>query len=128
MRLLLDTHAWLWFVLGDASLSAPARAAIEAAENEKLVSPASFWEVAIKVSLGKYVLPQSYESFIQQAIHGQGFAILPVLPSHTALLCSMPFHHRDPFDRLLVAQALAQSITIVSADRMLDAYGVNRVW
>ena len=72
MRLLLDTHAWLWFVLGDASLSAPARAAIEAAENEKLVSPASFWEVAIKVSLGKYVLPQSYESFIQQAIHGQG--------------------------------------------------------
>jgi len=128
MRLLLDTHAWLWFVLGDASLSQTARSLIEDSSNEKLVSPASYWEVAIKIGIGKYVLPQPYGDFVRHAIEGQSFVILPVLTMHTALVATMPFHHRDPFDRLLVAQALAEQIAIVSNDGILDAYGVQRKW
>lgn len=128
MRLLLDTHAWLWFVLGDSSLSPSARSGIEDQANEKLVSPASYWEVAIKISIGKYALPQPYEHFTRRAIEGQGFIVLPVLPRHTSAICSLPFHHRDPFDRLLVAQALIERIPVVSSDTVLDAYGVQRVW
>lgn len=128
MRLLLDTHAWLWFVLGNDSLSPTARALIEDPANEKLVSPASYWESAIKISLGKYALPQPFEQFVSRAIEGQGFNILPVLPSHTAALCSMPFHHRDPFDRLLVPQSLVERMPIVGNDKVLDAYGIQRLW
>lgn len=128
MRLLLDTHAWLWFVLGDSSLSAKARAAIEDPTIEKLVSPASYWEISIKISLGKYVLPGPYERFFETAIDGQGFAVLPVLPKHTAIVSNLPWHHRDPFDRLLVAQALSESISLVSNDDRLDVYGIQRNW
>ena len=126
MRLLLDTHSWLWFVLGDMSLSPTARALIEDPTNMKLVSPASYWEVAVKICIGKYVLPSPYEDFVRHAIGGQGFSVLPILPAHTAGLCAMPLHHRDPFDRLLAAQALSEGIPVVSADRALDPYGVRR--
>ena len=128
MRLLLDTHAWLWFVLGDTALSTSARTLIEDPGNEKLVSPASYWEVAIKISVGKYTLPQPYEDFVRHAIEGQNFVVLPILPTHTALVCAMPLHHRDPFDRLLVAQALVESIPLVSRDPVLEAYGIRRLW
>ena len=128
MRLLLDTHAWLWFVLGDSSLSPTARSAIEDAANEKLISPASYWELAIKSSIGRYRLPTSYASFVDHAIRGQGFVVLPVLESHTSVVAALPFHHRDPFDRLLVAQALTENIPLVSADDTLDRYGVRRLW
>ena len=128
MKLLLDTHAWLWFVLGDTALSATARPLIEDPGNETLVSPASFWEMAIKISIGKYALPMPYDQFISHAIQGQGFTILPVSPSHTGIVCSLPFHHRDPFDRLLVAQALSEGISLVSSDTQLDAYGISRLW
>jgi PIN domain nuclease of toxin-antitoxin system len=96
MRLLLDTQAWLWFVLGDSALSPAARHLIEDEANDKLVSPASFWEIAIKISLGKYALPLPYEQFISRAIEGQGFSVLPILPKHTAVVAALPFHHRDP--------------------------------
>lgn len=128
MRVLLDTHAWLWFALGDNSLSPAARAAIESPANEKFVSPASYWELAIKIGLGKYALVSTYDQFIRHSIDDQGFAILPVLPRHTAAVCSLPFHHRDPFDRLLVAQALTEAMELISADPELDPYGVRRVW
>src|ERR1700749_406996 len=106
MRLLLDTHAWLWFVLGDDSLSRFARTLIEDPANEKLISPASYWELAIKISIGKYSLPQPFMQFVNRAIEAQGFSILPLLPIHTESLCNLPFYHRDPFDRLMIAQAL----------------------
>jgi PIN domain nuclease of toxin-antitoxin system len=128
MRLLLDTHAWLWFVLGDKSLSTKARSLVEDPGNDKFLSPASFWETAIKISIGKYSLPMPYDQFIQHAITGQGFLLLPVLPAHTAALIALPFHHRDPFDRLLVAQSLTEPIPLVSVDATLDAYGIQRVW
>ena len=128
MRLLLGTHAWLWFVLGDSSLTPAARSAIEDLQSEKLISAASYWELAIKVSLGKFRLPRPYADFIEHAIRGQGFSVLPIAESHAAVVSEIPFHHRDPFDRLLVAQALAENIPLVSADAALDRYGVRRLW
>ena len=128
MRILLDTHAFLWFVLGDAKLSRQARTAIESSANEKFVSPASYWEIAIKISAGKYTLPQPYEQFIQKAIDDNGFAILPIMPQHTAALTNLPFHYRDPFDRLLIAQAMVEQMPIISNDAVFEAYPVTRIW
>jgi len=128
MRLLLDTHTLLWFALDDSQLSATARDLIMSAEHEKMVSPASYWEIAIKINMKKYSLRLPYEDFLRQAIDDNGFRYLHIEPKHTALITTMPFHHRDPFDRLLVAQAMAESASIVSGDKAFDTYGVNRLW
>ncbi|MGH9855820.1 MAG: type II toxin-antitoxin system VapC family toxin [Blastocatellia bacterium] len=128
MKLLLDTHTLLWFVLGDAQLSATGRQLIEDTANTKFVSPAAYWEVAIKISIGKYALNEPYETFMDRAIRQNGFFILPIEPRHTALLTNMPFHHRDPFDRLMIAQAMVEGLALVSADAAFDAYSVQRFW
>jgi PIN domain nuclease of toxin-antitoxin system len=128
MRLLLDTHAFLWFVLGDPRLVQTARDAILDPAQAKLVSPASYWEIAIKISLGKYTLTEPYEVFMHSGIFGNGFSVLPVELTHTAVLTTLPFHHRDPFDRLLIAQSLAEQIPVLSADATLDVYGITRLW
>lgn len=128
MRLLLDTQTFLWFVLGDARCSGAARRLIEDEANEKWLSPASHWELAIKISLGKYTLPVSFGKFIERAVTDNGFLVLPIEPSHTALLTALPFHHRDPFDRLIIAQAMAEQMSIVSSDQAWDAYPITRLW
>lgn len=128
MRVLLDTHAFLWFVLGDAQLNNLAKSYILDPVNTKLVSPASYWEIAIKIRLGKYTLHESYEAFTQRGIYGNGFSILPIKPKHTVVLTTLPFHHRDPFDRLLIAQAMVEQVPIVSGDSAFDAYSVTRLW
>jgi PIN domain nuclease of toxin-antitoxin system len=130
VRLLLDTHTLLWYALGDPRLSATAQALIVDATNDVLISPASFWEIAIKVSLGKLTLNATYEDFIDLCLNRYGFQVLPIEPAHTARLAVMPFpaNHKDPFDRLLVAQAAAEGVPIVSADAALDAYPVQRLW
>lgn len=128
MKLLLDTHALVWFYQGDTRLSLAARAAINAVENEKLVSPASFWEIAIKMSRNQYILSGKYEDFIQEAIYDNGFTILPVEPKYTTAILTLPHHHKDPFDRLLIAQASVEAIPIISADVQFDAYPITRLW
>lgn len=128
MRMLLDTHAFLWLILDDPQLTALARRHIEDPANEVEISPASYWEIAIKIGLGKYVLPQPYLPFMEHQIAVNDFHILSIQLRHTALLTTMPHHHKDPFDRLLVAQAHAESIPIVSSDGQLDPYGVMRLW
>ena len=128
MRLLLDTHAFLWFILDDPQLSATARAMIEEPINDVEVSPASYWEIAIKIGLRKYSLPRPYQEFMESQISINDFRILHIEPKHTSLLTTMPPHHKDPFDRLLVAQTLVEGISIVSGDEILDAYGVRRIW
>ena len=128
MRLMLDTHTFLWFVLDDPQLSALAKTLIEDPVSDVLISPASFWEIAIKVRLGKLDLRSSYDDFMHRGIVGNDFAILSIEPKHTSLLTTLPLYHKDPFDRLLVAQASIENITIVSADDALDAYGVQRAW
>lgn len=128
MRLLLDTHTLLWFYLDDPQLSDPAQAAIVDPNNIKLVSPASYWEIAIKLSIQKYTLRVSYEAFLQESIFDNGFVILPIESRHTAALISLPFHHKDPFDRMLIAQAIVEGIPIVSADSKFDQYPITRLW
>jgi PIN domain nuclease of toxin-antitoxin system len=131
VKLLLDTHAVLWFYLADPQLSAPAIAAITDPANEKWVSPASYWEVGIKISIGKYAIAQPFEDLWRNAIDMNGFQILPVLPRHAAAVAALPFppnNHRDPFDRLIVAQAQVEGMSLVSADSLLDAYGITRIW
>jgi PIN domain nuclease of toxin-antitoxin system len=117
-----------WYAADDPQLSVTAKTLIQDTSNEVLISPASYWEIAIKVSIGKWILNQPYENFIDACLNGYGFQILPILPSHTARLIGLPFHHKDPFDRLIVAQALVEGIPIISADPLLDAYGVTRLW
>jgi len=130
VRLLLDTHSMYWYIEDDPQLSGRARTLIQDASNEILVSPASYWEIAIKISIGKWRLNRPYEEFIDIGLNQYGFQVLPILPTHTARLIGLPFPqgHRDPFDRLLVAQVLVEQIPIVSADSRLDAYGVTRLW
>ena len=128
MRALLDTHALLWFLLDDARLSEAARSFMVDPDNVLEVSPATYWEIAIKIRLGKYSLPEPYQPFMESQLAANDLGILPILPSHTALLTTMPFHHRDPFDRLLIAQAQAESVPLVSNDEQLDAYGITRIW
>ena len=107
MRLLLDTHVFLWTVTGHAALKPAARKLISAAE-AVYVSAASIWEIAIKVSIGKLTLTSPYDVFMNQAILTTGLSILPVEVRHGAALVALPLHHRDPFDRLLVAQAAVE--------------------
>jgi PIN domain nuclease of toxin-antitoxin system len=128
LRLLLDTHTLLWFAVADPQLSRGASSLIMDSANEKFVSPASYWEIAIKISIKKYALSKAYEVFMHEAIDQNGFVYLHIEPKHTARLTTLPFHHKDPFDRLLVAQAMVEGISIVSNDTALDVYGINRLW
>ena len=128
MRVLLDTHAFLWFVLNDPQLSPTALATIEDPANDVLVSPASFWEIAIKVSQKKLDLFAPYDEFMRRGIVDNDFEILPIEPRHGGRLTTLPFHHKDPFDRMLAAQSLVEGIRLVSIDAILDLYGVDRLW
>ena len=128
MKLLLDTHTLLWFIAGNLSLSASARALIEDAANEKFVSIVSIWETAIKVSIGKMSLSAPFDVLFPHQIEVNGFELLPVKIEHTSVVTSLPFHHRDPFDRLLIAQAIEEKMTLLSVDTVFDDYGVTRLW
>ncbi len=128
MTLLLDTHAVLWFWWDDPRLTATATAAITDPATRKLISPASAWEVAIKVSQKKLDIGGPYRGFFPQHMLRNNFEWLAVTDDHLALLVDLPFHYKDPFDRLLIAQALAEGIPLVSADATLDQYGIQRVW
>jgi PIN domain nuclease of toxin-antitoxin system len=128
VNLLLDTHAFLWFVSGNDKLSAPARESIESGDNLKLVSIASIWEIGIKASLGRLTLEEPFDELIPRQLEINGFDLLPIEIRHVAKVVSLPFEHRDPFDRILIAQCLADSLRIVSRDSAFDSYGVNRVW
>ena len=128
MRALLDTHTFLWFILDDTRLSPRAASIVSDTSNDIAVSPASLWEIAIKISLGKYSLNAPFDTFMEEQVARNRFEVLPILIRHLAALANLPFHHRDPFDRLLVAQAIIEGIPILSADAELDAYRVARLW
>jgi PIN domain nuclease of toxin-antitoxin system len=128
MRLLLDTHAFLWFVIGSPNLSPAARALIEDAANEKLLSVASLWEMAIKSSLGKLTLSAPFDVLLPQQLDLNGICLLNITTAHAAVVAALPFHHRDPFDRLLIAQAMVEKLPIVTIDTAFDAYPVRRLW
>jgi PIN domain nuclease of toxin-antitoxin system len=127
VKLLVDTHAFLWFVAGDTRLSATARRTVEDADNEWWLSAASVWEVSIKSSLKRLVLPAPAVDYIAEKVQA-GLLILPVEWAHAAAVERLPFHHRDPFDRLLIAQAQAERLAVVTDDAVFRRYGVRVVW
>ena len=128
MNLVLDTHAFLWFIDGNAKLSQRARELIEDPRNAKVVSVASLWEVGLKVSLGRLNLAQPFEELIPRQMELNGFGLLPVRIPHIAKVISLPFHHRDPFDRMIAAQCVADDLSVVSLDSVFDKYSVPRLW
>ena len=128
MKLLLDTHTFLWFIMGNLNLSANARMLIENQTNEKYLSVASLWEIAIKVSIGKLTLTTPFDTLIPQQLSVNGFELLNLEVPHAAALINLPLHHRDPFDRLLIAQAIIEQMQILSIDSTFDAYQIQRLW
>ena len=128
MRVLLDTQAFLWWVDEASHLSSRARTAIAAPDNEVFLSIASCWEIAIKVSLGKLRLKTPPKRFFPEQLAANAFELLGVELDHVCRVATLPFHHRDPFDRLLVAQAIEEDLTVVSTDEVFERYGVSRIW
>ncbi len=128
MRLLLDTHALLWWVEDEPRLSPAARHQIADERHDCLVSLASAWEMAIKASLGKLKLAVPVQRYFQEHLIPNNFQLLPIGLNHVTLVETLPFHHRDPFDRLLIAQARCEGLVLVSADPLFDDYGIPRLW
>jgi PIN domain nuclease of toxin-antitoxin system len=126
VAVLLDTHAFLWWVQNDSRLSRNARREIARAECH--FSLASCWELAIKVSLKRIGFDRPVAQFLSEELPANAVSLLPMEFRHVMRVAQLPFHHRDPFDRLLIAQALEESLTIVSADGGFDAYDVQRIW
>ena len=128
MRLLLDTHSLLWYAFGDPRLSGRARTLIDDTGNDKFLSIVSPWEVGIKVGSGKLSVAKPVDIFFADQMHLLSLQLLPVTLAHVGRVSELPFHHRDPFDRMLVAQSLVEGIALVSVDAVMDAYGVLRLW
>jgi PIN domain nuclease of toxin-antitoxin system len=128
MTYLLDTHSFLWFINDEPILSTTAKMMIESPENIIYLSVASLWEIAIKVSLGKLEVPSPFTEFMVEQISENSITLLEIKPAHTGQVVTLPFHHRDPFDRLIIAQSLSENFPIIGKDGNFDAYGVKRHW
>ena len=128
MNQLLDAHAFLWFVQGSDRLSAPARKQIEHPDAVNWISIATLWELSIKHSLGKLQLSAPFQEFIEQQFTHYQFDTLPVELADVYRSHGLPYHHRDPFDRIVIAQALVRGWQVLTVDPAFDAYGVRRIW
>lgn len=128
MKVLLDTHVLLWILTDSSKLSPTAATAYRNPEHELYVSAASLWEIGIKVSLGKLVLQNDWPTIITNELELNGIRWLPIEMTHCVKVSILPFHHRDPFDRLLVAQSLYEEMALISADATLAVYGVEVLW
>lgn len=127
MNNLLDTHTLIWFLNGDNSLSKKARRNIESESATNFISIASLWEIAIKISLGKLELLTEFSSVFEQ-IRKNGVQVLPITFEDTLILSTLPFYHRDPFDRLIICQSITNRFTIISKDKYFEEYKVNLIW
>jgi len=125
---LLDTHTFLWFIGGDARLSRRMRSLMADGDRVLLLSIASIWEIAIKISLGKLILAAPFAELIPEQLATNTIDVLPIEVADLSMLVQLPFHHRDPFDRLLAAQSLAKSLPLISGDTIFDEYQVQRLW
>lgn len=128
MRCLIDTHVFLWLACGSSQLPPAAIELFEDPKNDFLLSRASVWEMAIKQSLGRLKLGRSLTGLVEVASQEQGIGLLGIELAHVTHVASLPFHHRDPFDRLLVAQALIDGLPLLSDNHSFDEYGVLRIW
>jgi len=128
MRILLDTHTFLWWLEDNPQLSQTARDAISNWDNEILISTATIWEISIKYGYGKLALAEPPDTFLPDMISQEGFTVLPVKLEHATHVYKLPLHHRDPFDRLLIAQSQIENCPLISADRQFSAYGISILW
>lgn len=128
MNLLLDTHTLIWYLEGNQELSQTCQNLIEERSNTNFVSIASFWEIAIKLSIGgKLELSKPFEQ-LNQLVWENNITVLPIRFDHTSIVKSLPFHHKDPFDRIIIAQAIVDDMPILSRDGYFDAYPIRRLW
>lgn len=128
MRILLDTHCWLWWITTPERLATEAQQFIEDGHNEIFLSAASSWEIAIKYALGKLPLPENPETFIPPRLIRDAIKPFPVNHAHALHVASLPLHHGDPFDRLLISQAQVERLSIMTVDRQFKAYEVDLIW
>ncbi|XCN74360.1 MAG: type II toxin-antitoxin system VapC family toxin [Candidatus Electrothrix aestuarii] len=128
MRVLLDTCAFLWFIGGSERLSRPARDLMEDFDNSLYLSLASLWEIAIKINIGKLELAQPFATLIPEQLETHQIKLLQIHPDHLSQLLDLPLHHRDPFDRLIIAQAICERLPIISCDQNFPSYPVKLIW
>ena len=128
MKFIADTHAFLWFVTDSPQLSPRAKKLFESPDSERLFSLASVWEIAIKTSLGKLSFEQALEQFLPEQMTLNQVRLLDISLAHALRVGALPWHHRDPFDRMLIAQGLVEHLPVVSSDTAFDAYGIERIW
>jgi PIN domain nuclease of toxin-antitoxin system len=128
VKVLLDTHAFLWFIAGDAELDRYARQLIEEPANERYLSVASVWEITIKSSLGRLTVPTPPSSLLREHVWANAINLLPITSEHFDELHGLPYHHKDPFDRLLITQAIHEGMVLLAKDRAFSAYDVQIAW
>ena len=128
MRILLDSHSFLWFITGDDRLSNRAKNLITDLSNPVLISVASLWEISIKTALGKLELSRPFEEFIPEQLASNEIDPFPIELAHLAKLIDLPLHHRDPFDRLIIAQAMVEGLPIISRDAEFQSYSIEIIW
>jgi PIN domain nuclease of toxin-antitoxin system len=128
MRLLPDTSSFLWFVAGSGRLSGRAGNLMEDFDNELVLSVASLWEMAIKVSVGKLELPEDFDRFIPEKLEENEIEILHVRLAHLSEMIKLPFHHRDPFDRLIIAQSVSENLPVIACDGIFREYPLDIMW
>ncbi|OFX28135.1 MAG: twitching motility protein PilT [Bacteroidetes bacterium GWA2_31_9] len=128
MKLLLDTHTFLWFINDDKRLSLKAKELISKPNNIRYLSYASIWEIAIKSSLGRIEIPIDFEKFIEEQLKINNILIFPFSISHLAKVKELPFIHKDPFDRIIISQSIIENVSILGIDSVFDKYGITRIW
>ena len=128
MKLLLDTHTLLWLVSDDPQLSKKGMHLPVDRDNDLLLSPATYWELAIKISIGKYRLTDPLAEYISEAVRLYGLNILPITPTHAEATVQLANHHKDPFDRMLICQAIEHDLMILTSDGLIMQYPVKTVW
>ena len=128
MQFLLDTHTFLWFILDSPNLSTSAKTIIETASNNRLLSVASIWEMAIKSSIGKLTFNQPFERFIPYQLRINDIKLLEIQLAHTVAIVNLPFYHRDPFDRLIIGQSIVENIPVITADSAFEEYPIQILW
>lgn len=128
MKLLLDTHTFVWFIEGNLNLSVGARNLIEDRRNQRFLSIASLWEMSIKVSIGKLELKMSFTELVKREVYGNAIDLLEIQPEHLDELANLPFHHKDPFDRLIIAESLAEQVPVVTKDDAFGNYPITVLW
>jgi len=128
MKFLLDTHTFIWYVTNNQKLSLTAQQLINDGNNEILLSIVSIWEIAIKHSIGKLSFELPFEIFISQQLSVNNFDLLNIRVNHLNIVANLALHHRDPFDRLIIAQAMVEQVPVVGIDEVFDLYPIQRLW